>query len=73
MSLAIYRYAIVWDDGQHKNFDIVGTEEMAREMFDRKWLELQGEKDFETPPAFMELWRAEEPDGPALARYEFHT
>lgn len=72
LSLAIYRYAIVWSDGSHENTDIVGTEEMARDMFTRKWLSLHEENDFTTPPEFMELWRAEEPDGPALLRFDFH-
>lgn len=72
MSLAIYRYAIVWEDGSHQNTDIVGTEEMAREMFSRKWLQLHEENNFEKPPQFMELWRADDPDGDELARYDFH-
>jgi len=72
LSLAIYRYAIVWEDGQHQNYDIIGTEEMARESFSAKWLKLHENNEFETAPQFMELWRADDPDGDALARYDFH-
>lgn len=72
MALSIYRYAIVWDEDTYETHDIVGTEEQARDMFGTRWLDLHTSNKFDSKPRFMELWRADDPDGEPLAKYEFH-
>lgn len=72
MALSIYKYAIIWDDDTYEVHEIVGTEEQARDMFSRRWLDFHLEEKFDQIPRFMELWRADDPQGEPLAEYEFH-